>query len=471
MFTRRFSISFCATAALASFAATPARAIQDWQQLGPTQSPPPRSEMAMTYDPVSDRTLMFGGVDSAGVRNDTWAFDGQTWTQLTPSTSPPARAASSMSFDAVSQRVVLFGGVGATQLLGDTWLWNGANSTWTQATPAQHPVAVSGPMTFTDPLNGHVDCFGGRALMFYQSATWQWSGTNWVNLNPSTTPFARASAVVATDQLHHETVLFGGSGSLNPWNTWLWNGVDWSLQSPTNQPPLRHDSAGAYDPILQTVLMFGGDDGSVNGLNDTWRWTGSDWEELMPVTSPTQRDSFGMVYDPNVHTVIVFGGTDFSGDVNDTWSFVEPPNVAAYCTAGTTTHNCVPAISGVGTPSASAGSGFTIHVANVEGQKQGLLFYGIDNSGFAPLPWGTSTSFLCVKSPTQRTPVQSSGGTVNACDGSLALDWNAFMAANPSALGNPIGAGQAVYAQGWFRDPGSPKTTMLSNALQFGVGP
>jgi hypothetical protein len=53
----------------------------------------------------------------------------------------------------------------------------------------------------------------------------------------------------------------------------------------------------------------------------------------------------------------------------------------------------------------------------------------------------------------------------------LSVDWNAFIATNPGALGNPFLAGQAVYAQGWFRDPPAPKTTSLSNALKFTVCP
>jgi len=142
-----------------------------------------------------------------------------------------------------------------------------------------------------------------------------------------------------------------------------------------------------------------------------------------------------------------------------------------YCTAGTTTNGCLAAISGTGTPSASAANGFTLSVSSVEGQKQGLMFYGVDNTGFTPTSWGTSSSFLCVKSPTQRTTVLLSGGTNNLCDGVLALDWNAFRAANPSALGAPFAAGQQICAQAWFRDPPSPKTTQLSNGLQFTLCP
>jgi len=142
-----------------------------------------------------------------------------------------------------------------------------------------------------------------------------------------------------------------------------------------------------------------------------------------------------------------------------------------YCTAGTTSSGCVPSISGSGTASASAGSGFTISVSALEGQKPALLFYGIDNSGFAPTPWGASSSYLCVKSPKQRTGSHNSGGTAGACNGVLALDWNTYRAAHLSALGAPFSAGEHVYAQAWFRDPPSPKTTMLSNALEFVVGP
>jgi hypothetical protein len=165
---------------------------------------------------------------------------------------------------------------------------------------------------------------------------------------------------------------------------------------------------------------------------------------------------------------LVAGDTNGVPDVFVRDLFLAP---TVYCTAGTTSHGCVPSISGTGTPSASAGSGFTIAASSVEGQKQAILFYGIDNSGFAPLPWGTTSSFLCVKPPTQRTFAQNSGGTFNQCDGTLSLDWNAYIAANPSALGNPFAAVQHVFAQGWFRDPPSPKTTMLTDALKFEVAP
>ncbi len=145
-------------------------------------------------------------------------------------------------------------------------------------------------------------------------------------------------------------------------------------------------------------------------------------------------------------------------------------NVSNYCTSSTTSNNCNPAIAASGTPSASAPSGFTLTCTDVEGQKSGLIFYGV--SGPNASPWAAgSTSFLCVKAPTQRTTTQGSGGTAGACDGTIALDFLAFMTANPGALGQPIASGQAFHAQCWFRDPPAPKTTNLSNGIQFTLCP
>jgi hypothetical protein len=143
-----------------------------------------------------------------------------------------------------------------------------------------------------------------------------------------------------------------------------------------------------------------------------------------------------------------------------------------YCTAGTSTNGCVPAISASQQPSVSHANPCVISVANVEGQKSGLIFYGIDNSGFTPSPWASgSTSYLCVKAPTQRTITQSSGGTVGACDGSIALDLDAFLSANPGSLGQPFAAGAKAYAQTWYRDPPAAKTTNLSDAVELTFQP
>lgn len=141
-----------------------------------------------------------------------------------------------------------------------------------------------------------------------------------------------------------------------------------------------------------------------------------------------------------------------------------------YCTAGTTTNGCLPTMNATGNPSIAASSGFTLSTANVEGQKTGLIFYGLTGPNAAVWAPG-STSFLCVKSPTQRLTSQNSGGTANLCNGSFSVDWLNFLSTRPTALGQPFSSGQVVYVQAWLRDPPAPGTTNLSNALQFTTRP
>jgi hypothetical protein len=140
-------------------------------------------------------------------------------------------------------------------------------------------------------------------------------------------------------------------------------------------------------------------------------------------------------------------------------------SVMIYCTAKTNSAGCVPAIATSGTPSASAGSGFTISTTNVLDNKFGLYFYSKTGPNNAPFQGGT----LCAAAPLVRTPVQNSGGTA-PCGGAFQIDFNAYVAsgADPALV-----AGQQVWAQTWSRDPGfaPPNNTSLSNAVTFTLCP
>jgi hypothetical protein len=143
-----------------------------------------------------------------------------------------------------------------------------------------------------------------------------------------------------------------------------------------------------------------------------------------------------------------------------------------FCTTSITSSGCTPMMASVGQASSSAATPFQVGLSDVDGQRTGLIFYGIDNTGYSPQPWAVgSTSTLCIAAPRQRTAVQSSGGTAGACDGAFSLDWNAFVASNPGALGQPFLAGSRVLMQSWFRDPTAPAATNLSNGLDVAVWP
>jgi hypothetical protein len=134
------------------FAATPSTARLN---VNPTDNPIARESMALAYDPVSQRVVMFGGFNKQGWIDETWLFDGTTWVHVIPQTSPPRRAGTMMAFDRVSGKLVLFGGFDGHNFLTDTWLWDGATMNWTQATPQTSPPPLSTAMLFTDSANGH----------------------------------------------------------------------------------------------------------------------------------------------------------------------------------------------------------------------------------------------------------------------------------------------------------------------------
>jgi hypothetical protein len=141
--------------------------------------------------------------------------------------------------------------------------------------------------------------------------------------------------------------------------------------------------------------------------------------------------------------------------------YANASSVVVYCTGKTNSLGCVPTVATNGVqPSKSAGN-FTVSCSQVVNQKNGLLFFGFASAS-APFQGGT----LCAAPPTIRTPSQSSGGSGAGADCSGSYSFT-FSTAQMNTLG--LDPGETVYAQYWMRDPQSPSTTGLSNAVRFTV--
>lgn len=180
-----------------------------------------------------------------------------------------------------------------------------------------------------------------------------------------------------------------------------------------------------------------------------------------------QIDSAGRMF---VVGTIDVAGTPATGDDLDVFlRILRTPEPATYCTAATSQNGCTPTITAHGSPSASAGSGFDIVTSGVDGQRSGMIFYG--TAGPASFLWGAGPAVLCVRAPLQRTGMQNTGGEVGECDGSLGFDLGLWIATQPGALGQPFGAGDTVWAQGWWRDPGAAKNTNLTNGIEVTLLP
>ena len=131
-----------------------------------TTGPAPRTRHAIAYDAARDRIVLFGGYTGVSISGttlggDTWEWDGTTWTQMTTTVAPSPRAGATLTYDPLRQRVVLFGGTDyplSSGTFDDWWEWDG--TTWTRI--GNDPrVARSGRTAYYDPMRRGLVVFGG----------------------------------------------------------------------------------------------------------------------------------------------------------------------------------------------------------------------------------------------------------------------------------------------------------------------
>ncbi len=102
-----------------------------WNRVS-TSGPPPRDHHAMAYDSKRQRVVVFGGgkqlpngrfpADTTGAwLRDLWAWDGSAWTELASSGPPSRGGLPGLTYDPVRDRLILFGG----GHLDGTWEWDG----------------------------------------------------------------------------------------------------------------------------------------------------------------------------------------------------------------------------------------------------------------------------------------------------------------------------------------------------------
>jgi hypothetical protein len=188
--------------------------------------------------------------------------------------------------------------------------------------------------------------------------------------------------------------------------------------------------------------------------------------------APGDQNSNDVVVTDDGRTAVFISraSTLVSGDTNNLFDVFVRERVGSvpeiYCTAQTNSLGCVPSIAASGIPSASSLASFDILASNVLNERTGLLFYGFASSQI-PFHGG----WLCTAGPLSRTPVQNSGGTpapADDCTGQYSFDFNALVRAGTDPR---LSGGAIVYAQYWSRDPLTPITTNLTDALAFQVEP
>lgn len=312
--------------------ATCAAAQAQWTQLTQTAAPSQRQSARFTaFDTANDRMVVFGGSLASGtLLNETHVFQcaTATWTQITGGPTPSARYGNSLTYDPVRNEVLLFGGrLPNTVLNNETWVFR--NNGWTQLTPLHAPAPRFLHSVVFDTARGVAVLFGG-GLSATTSDTWEWNGIDWVQRAttiPSPFP-ARSNSAIAYDPVRQRTVVFGGRDPNGAWlqGTLEWDGTVWTNVTPSGaNPPGRAAAMMEYHAGLDRVVLYGGLAGTASSagsyLGDTWYWDGTSWTQVFPGVVPSPRASSGFVYDPLRERCLMFGGNQAGTHFNALWSF------------------------------------------------------------------------------------------------------------------------------------------------------
>ena len=145
------------------------------------------------------------------------------------------------------------------------------------------------------------------------------------------------------------------------------------------------------------------------------------------------------------------------------------PTPVSYCTASAgVTGGCVPAISSVGTPSATSATGFLITGTELLNRRPATVLYSVTGPAQPPITFGGGQGMLCVAGKKKHLPVMFTGGTAKPaidCTGTLTYDFNARIA---SGVDPALEVCTTVWAQVLFRDR---RVLALSDALEFTICP
>ena len=344
----------------------------EWIQILSTGArPDPRSNHAMTYDPVRKRVVLVGGTFYDGNLPspflDTWTWDGTKWETVPTTGTVFGGAFTSIVYDPAKNRIVACGGDGTAN--GVTYALTG--TTWSSVAPsgcfprtslaydvASQKIIAFGGSTGLDDLTTirrfddgapggwtNVGSFTGRQELATASdldrrvivafggiqygstgisETLEWRNNGFMApvLTPSPSP--RGFTAVATDFLRGVVVLFGGFAAGTTTNdTYELDGQGWGARTPTVSPtPTRAAHALVYDMARKVVVLFGGTS-TTPGLyfDDTWAYNGVTWEPRSSAVKPSPRAYHAMAYDAARARVVLFGGIDATGVIGDTWEW------------------------------------------------------------------------------------------------------------------------------------------------------
>lgn len=303
-------------------------------------TPPARDQATLTYDPIGDRAVLFGGGPTAGA-DPTFVFSDPIWLDPFYAGEPGGRIGAGAAFDEARDRLVIFGGgAGAGSL--ETWEWNPlAGGSWSQVCTT---VGCRGSLTARmfhaqayDASVGQerVVIFGGTPSTnssTHYNDLYQYNGSAWTQLCTGICPKppARRCAAITYDDARDRLVLVGGRNDPNECfqqtsaanlldDTWEWNGTSWTKVCGSGvigctNPPARSGHNMIYDSVRKRSVLFGG------GYDDVWEWDGASWQNLTAAALlPDTRFASSATYDFVAKRALLYGGRSGLGRIDDLW--------------------------------------------------------------------------------------------------------------------------------------------------------
>ena len=298
--------------------------------------PSARLWASSAFDPTTGSVVLFGGCGTVVCPlAETWIYAHGSWTNLTSSLSiaPSARYGAVMTFDPVTDSVVLFGGSTGHNLLADTWVFQ--HGSWSPVAPATGapPARVHAGFA-TDRFSGQLLLFGGTGSGGRTLAdSWIYSNGVWRNITWQLpiAPSARAYATMADDYFDGYIVLFGGRGACgNPCgDTWSFANGHWTNLTAdlVLSPSARYGSAAAYDQLHSGLILVGGR--TTTALGDTWEFKNGAWTNLSRNLWQNLPPRFGatVTFDQQDGYLIVTTGHSAAINQPSTWAFLAPLSI------------------------------------------------------------------------------------------------------------------------------------------------
>lgn len=378
---------------------------ETWSEITPATGPAPaaRTLSSAVFDSQNRRMVIFAGQTSTALVNDVWAFDldAGTWTNLTPAAGPaPApRITPASVYDPVGHRMITWSGQGNGGFFNDVWSFDLTTSTWTQLTPTGGPPNIRyGVGWVFDPLARDLVTFAGFTNLGRFDDVWRFDAdaNTWTDVSPATHPLKRCLLTASYDSRDHRMIMYGGQNAGPLDDIWAFDLTSntWTDLTPATRPAGRFFTASVYDSANHGLTIFGG---SLSGgvTNEAWFFAlGSNtWQQLTPGgTPPSARDGSAAIYDGDLDRMVVFGGYD-AGPRNDVWVLQNLSNVGV---PGPSPPRSVALHAGAPNPfRGSTGIRFdlgredrvTLRIYDLRGRRVRTLIDGFRPAGSNPITW------------------------------------------------------------------------------------